>query len=257
MNSEPPRGVADAIDYSRVIAKFDPSSPLYDLKTTERYMRSLRPFLPTTSVDAILEIGPGNGLVLLALLREGFNAHGIDSDGELVRMALGRGIPVEHVRPSQTLDYLKNRRDKYALVYCFHVLEHISKAEQVDFLRAITASLMPGGHVVIEVPNGASPIASWHMHKDWTHVGFLTVESLEFLLDAAGLEIVRVGGAEPLVRVPRSRLADGVLAGMQKIARGISHTIQRIHFAAELGLRAGLRVPVGWAIIGVGRKCKP
>lgn len=64
--------------------------------------------------------------------------------------------------------------DKYDLVMCRHVLEHMDNvpATMEEFYRIAK----PGGHVIIEVPHFTHPEA----YRHWQHKHFFTLGSLDY-----------------------------------------------------------------------------
>src|SRR5262249_11276316 len=90
--------------------------------------------------------------------------------------------------------------DRFDAIVYADVLEHL--ADPLRVLRELNASLAPGGQVVISIPNVAhlwvrlSLLAGRFEYRDRgildrDHLRFFTQRSLQSLLTAAGLAIVR------------------------------------------------------------------
>jgi hypothetical protein len=136
-----------------------------------------------------------------------------------------------------------------------HVLEHISVDKQISFLAAVQKALKPNGVVVCEVPNADSPVAMHYRYSDWTHKCLFSVESLKFILSLAAFKNILVFGARPSVVSPRSYSVNIAMRVIKFCFAALSNTIQRIHLVAGFGIN-GLKLPVGFAIVGVGYKAK-
>lgn len=141
-----------------------------------------------------LDVGAGHGHLALALRRQwpGLKIEGIDlSDSVVAAQARGwldqgwRGTLEAH-GPS-----LEGRFDVASL---FHCLEHVP--DQAAELRAVAATVKPGGHVIVEVPNPDFRFAAlmgryWFPWFQPQHQHLLRLDGLRTLARGAGLEIVR------------------------------------------------------------------
>src|SRR5690349_12880734 len=87
--------------------------------------------------SSILDLGCGDGSLLLALRQRGFsNLMGVDVSGEQVDAA--RSLDVGTIVESTVHDYLEKVPDNaYDMVIAFDVIEHFSKDELVDLLGHI------------------------------------------------------------------------------------------------------------------------
>jgi len=177
-----------------------------------------------------LEIGPGKGEILHWLVQRGYQVRGVDVSSEVVDFC-NRSLPgcVEHA--SDTEEWLNSHPAEYDVVLMLHVLEHIPKRHVVSMLCAIRKALRPGGRLLIEVPNMGNPLVGLNMrYADWTHeVGF-TVESLRYVVLAAGFPGVVV---RPIELPP-----DRWYRFLQKAAQRMLALALRI-----VGLAVGVRSP--------------
>jgi 2-polyprenyl-3-methyl-5-hydroxy-6-metoxy-1,4-benzoquinol methylase len=146
----------------------------------------------------VLEIGCGMGRVLLMLREQGYeNLTGVDIDESQAGTAKKEGL---RVYQTDANDFLRDGSEKFDAVYCFDVLEHIEKEDQLPLLKLINSRLADGGFVVIRVPNALSPTSMYFRYIDFTHCISYTTYSLSFLLRNAGLHYitVRAERQEPL-----------------------------------------------------------
>lgn len=74
------------------------------------------------------------------------------------------------------------------------VLEHLSKNEALQVLKAIYHHLNPQGKVIIRVPNLTNPFNSHIHYGDFSHeIGF-TTKSLQQVLQVTGFNVLAVKG---------------------------------------------------------------
>jgi O-antigen chain-terminating methyltransferase len=158
-------------------------APVEEIRERQRpYVELLRGHEP------VLDVGCGRG-ELLALLREaGVDARGIDADGDMVAFARGEGLDVEQ---ADLFDALESSRELGA-VTALQVVEHLPPPLLTRFLELAHAALRPGGLLVAETINPASPAALRHYFADLTHAQPLVPETLELLARHAGFPHVEI-----------------------------------------------------------------
>src|SRR5690606_8073154 len=123
--------------------------------------------------------------------------HALDM-AESIEEAERRGW-VDQAYRGQVHEYADELAGKFDVVSMHHYLEHTidPRAE----LQTVTRFLKPGGHLLIEVPNGHSPMARlwrslWFHWVAPQHLHFLPRHNLEAELAALGFEIVERQGHE-------------------------------------------------------------
>lgn len=130
----------------------------------------------------ILEIGCNRGYLLKILNDHGYvNLTGIDlspSDLEYAaKLNTGAKLKCE-----DAFAHLGDHHEFYSLIIIKAVLEHIPKTQVAELIAAMKKSLVPGGTLLIDVPNMDWLFATHERYMDFTHeVGF-TKESLGQLL---------------------------------------------------------------------------
>jgi len=139
--------------------------------------------LPSDKKANILDIGCGNGNVLYALRKRGYqNLHGIDLDEEVVKFVKRHGIPCEK---TNIIGYKPN--EKYDFILMNHIMEHLPKKEVIPLLSYIRTSLLnPKGKIVIRVPNAQAYTGCYWAYEDFTHETLYTTGSLDYVLRSAG-----------------------------------------------------------------------
>jgi SAM-dependent methyltransferase len=171
--------------YGPAVTRF--LNALYNLRVS--HWARLKP-----SGGSVLEIGCGSGLMLAAFRRRGWRVLGIERNeaaAEIGRQAFHVEIvssPIEALPPEARFD----------LILMFQVLEHIG--DPVGLLRECAKRLLPGGHLVANVPNFSSwqsnfAGANWFHLDVPRHLNHFTPETLESALERGGLRLTHLSFA--------------------------------------------------------------
>jgi SAM-dependent methyltransferase len=140
--------------------------------------------LPRLKAEArVLDVGAGTGRFLVALERAGYRARGLDP--------VGSGPRVERT----TLEDADLPRAAMDAVVFWHVLEHLD--DPAGALERARHTLVPGGALVLAVPNGASLQARlggerWFQRDIPRHAVFFTERGVRSLLERSGFSVVAV-----------------------------------------------------------------
>jgi len=98
----------------------------------------------------ILEVGVGEGNFLQLARNSGLDVEGVELNPKGAQRARDQGFQVHEL----TLEELSQNSNKRFDVICsFQVLEHVS--DPAGFLRGMLGMLLPGGRLVLSVPNAA------------------------------------------------------------------------------------------------------
>jgi len=155
----------------------------------------LRGWLPLDQEANILELGCGEGHLLAVFKRWGYRqVRGIDFRHEAVAFCQTRGLDAE---VADVRTYLKGRSGEFQLIIALDVLEHLSLEEGLMLLENIYQALCPGGAVILQVPNLASPFGGAIYFGDLTHRTGFTETSIRQLLGLGGFAQVEVRPAGP------------------------------------------------------------
>ena len=141
-----------------------------------------------------LDFGSGSGEFILAMLEEGFDAHGFEP-GRLYS-AYARQRLGERIRGGrwQDLDY----GPRFDLVTSFHVFEHLS--DPVGAFKAAASWVKPGGLVYIEVPDAVTGFESGgFMSLHFAHVLGFNAHSLMLAAAKAGLTPIHHASSTEIV----------------------------------------------------------
>ena len=138
-------------------------------------------FFPADKNAHILDIGIGNGEMLHLLNDCGYNnAEGVDISPSTINACKARGYKCTLVE--NTVDFLKQNKNKFALISVFHVIEHISKEDIIPLICACREALTDDGILLLETPNMASYDAVYMRYADFTHITGYAKSSLKQML---------------------------------------------------------------------------
>jgi 2-polyprenyl-3-methyl-5-hydroxy-6-metoxy-1,4-benzoquinol methylase len=132
--------------------------------------------------ETILDYGFGHGYMLRTLKNLGYkNLYGAEINNEMLDKIKFYEIKVFDLNTEK----IELKFDKIILS---HVIEHISKAEVIDFLKNIKSLLKEGGSLIITTPNAQSVTGSYWLFSDFTHEWLYTTGSIEYILTSAGFK---------------------------------------------------------------------
>jgi len=181
------------------------SATLRDMPKRARvFDQHFRTFLPRDRSARIADLGCGPGTLLWWLQQRGFaDAQGVDASPE--QIAAAHDLGVAFAQEGDIFAFLKDQ-PAFDLLFARDVIEHFDKQAVFDLLAAALAGLKPGGRLVLQVPNGASPYAGRVRYGDFTHELSFTSGSMAQLLLAIGYTDVSVGPWRPGISGLKSRL---------------------------------------------------
>jgi SAM-dependent methyltransferase len=147
---------------------------------------------PRPAEVKLLDIGCGTGTLIGILKNRGFSVLGLDFSAEASKLAmLENGVKVV----VGSLEDAKFPDRSFDIVTLFHVMEHLP--EPGEMLQEVKRILVPGGRVVLQVPN----IDSWQRKifgPYWygldipRHVIDYSPSSMTRLLEKSGFELTRI-----------------------------------------------------------------
>lgn len=159
--------------------------------------------LPENREAPVLDVGCGTGQFLRYLELQGYRqAEGLELSPQQAAEARKRVALRVHVGDAAA--FLAERRGRYAAITLNDVLEHVPKAQILEFLQALKAGLRPDGVLVINVPRALGLTTAYARYIDFTHELVFTEMSLRQVLLMAGFREVRfVPERWPLKWTPR------------------------------------------------------
>ena len=239
-----------ALNYERYYRRWKPETPEAERSAKKHVMEGLSGLLPPDKSLPLLDMGCGSGLILEALVQEGYRgAEGVDRCEALVREAQAKGLKVTG---QEVLPFLLSHEGEFGAVLAFDLLEHLPREEQIPVVEAVKEALRPGGVFLCTVTNANSALASRWRYNDWTHTCSFTEHSLDFLLFHGGFPNPQVLPWES-VKPPSFRWFSK-RATFRWILRSLFRFKRRLLFAAELGWPEGGKIPLSLGLLGVARR---
>jgi 2-polyprenyl-3-methyl-5-hydroxy-6-metoxy-1,4-benzoquinol methylase len=165
-------------------------------KAGRAFDRHFAALLPQDKEAAILDAGCGVGLLVNWLQARGYEkARGIDTSPDVVRMA--QQIGIRNVERQDLMDLLGREFEAYDAIFMRDVLEHMPKEAVLRVLDGVFGLLKPGGRLILQVPNGGSPVVGRVLYGDFTHETAFTDTSLTQILRTCGFEAPGFKGSDP------------------------------------------------------------
>jgi 2-polyprenyl-3-methyl-5-hydroxy-6-metoxy-1,4-benzoquinol methylase len=122
------------------------------------YKVNFLPRIPERRDAAILVVSCGPGYLVKMLVDAGYtNVLGIDSDPAKVAHATNRGLPC---RVETGFEFLEASPQAFDVIVCEQELNHLTKAEMIEWLVLCRKALRANGTLVVYGLNGANPITA-------------------------------------------------------------------------------------------------
>jgi SAM-dependent methyltransferase len=226
----------NSILYSEVMLTPEPQAYATAIRR-KNYLRVLREVAPK---GAFLEIGPGNGEMLTVAKEAGFPSMDIaDIDAGVVERirAWHPEVSAHYVEVGTPLSAVLGAK-RFACIVACHVFEHIPQDQRLTVLKECHAMLIPGGALVLELPNPLCPLGGWANYlADPTHQLPMSSSGLCKLMFLAGFSSVNAGSVRPVVSLIRLM---GVLRWTLSVGIG--------WLANALGRSSDVRAPAYYVI---------
>jgi O-antigen chain-terminating methyltransferase len=170
----------------------------------EPYVELLREHGP------VLDVGCGRGELLQLLRDAGVEARGVDADADMAAYARGEGLDVQHEDLFAALAATPD--SSLGAITALQVVEHLPPAALLRFLTEALRALRPGGLLVAETINPATPAALRHYFADLTHSQPLVPDTLELLARQAGFGETEIRFMNEPEQHPDRRISEQLFA---------------------------------------------
>ncbi|MBP8624124.1 MAG: class I SAM-dependent methyltransferase [Methanothrix sp.] len=174
------------------------------------YMLFVKPLKAIYEDRKVVDLGCGRGEWLELMEEEGFEAHGVDLDEEMLTACQSAGLSATK---EDAVEHLKKLPDESAVVVSgFHIIEHIPFDSLQILVHEAFRVLKPGGLLILETPNPENMIVSMtEFYLDPTHQNPIPPALLYFLVEYYGfarIKIVRLNESIPISDSKEPRLMD-------------------------------------------------
>jgi O-antigen chain-terminating methyltransferase len=162
-------------------------------------------------VGPAVDLGAGRGEWVEFLTGHGFDAYGVDVNGDMAAAAAQRGLNIE---VGDILDHVRTLApNTIGAISMFHVAEHLDFEALVGVIRSSALALADGGVLIVETPNPTNlQVGSAAFYLDPTHIKPIHPNLLEFVFAESGLTDVTVHylnrGPQPPLQVPLALKGD-------------------------------------------------
>lgn len=143
----------------------------------------------------VLDVGFGRGEFLELLKNENIPSIGIDTSKEFVDIGKEKGFKVFQ---EDVIKFLKETNMNFSNITAFHVIEHLSLEEQIEFVKEAFQKLEEKGKLIIETPNPKFIEAFSNFYIDPTHKKPLPPETLIFFFEYFGFKNIKLLYLHPI-----------------------------------------------------------
>jgi SAM-dependent methyltransferase len=152
-----------------------------------RQLTLIQPFLPGTGC-AILEIGPGLGVLAELFMQKGYcNYTAVEPNVTMRAHLVERGIRSKSYR----IPLIDEEDHTYDLIILSHVFEHLDGTSEARiFMREAQRVLQPGGHLCIISPDYLH-LREDFFNVDYTHSNITTLRRTIQLFRDNGFRVVK------------------------------------------------------------------
>ncbi len=171
------------------------------------YVELIENHLGTHASVQALDLGCGDGVFLQLLQEKGWNAIGVDKNHVMIEQAIAQGLQAQE---QDLFEFLtETKHDSLTVLTAFQVIEHLKPASLNQLLRESMRVLQPGGLVLFETINPKTIGAHKWFHMDLTHEKLILPETLSWLCESIGFEVIEWKGIHPVEAESRLENPDG------------------------------------------------
>ncbi|TAE27306.1 MAG: methyltransferase domain-containing protein [Cytophagales bacterium] len=183
-------------------------NPFLFLAETEDTYWAIYDYLKNQSTDTdakILEVGCGLGYLTYALVKEGFNAEGVDISHKAVDEAIKRYGA--YYSQADIYQLAQNPLKQYDIIILTEVIEHVP--DPVGFINSLTKLLLPKGRILVTTPNKHSVVSHekyWDTELPPVHLWWLSEKSFVCISDKLSLNVRFADFTKYQVKIKQERV---------------------------------------------------
>lgn len=186
----------------------------------------IRPLLPQRLDSRIVDLGCGHGSLIFCLKCWGYsNVCGVDISQEQIVLAQEKGV--QEVVCGDLYEFLRSKKESIDVVLLMDVIEHLNRRELFSLFDDIREALVPGGMVLMHVPNALGLFGMAIRYGDITHENAFAPKSMRQCLSVSGFTDVVIREDRPVVH--------GVTSFFRRLTWDTLTLPFRIIYAAESG----------------------
>ncbi len=154
------------------------------------YRVNILPHIPGQKDSDILVVSCGPGYLVKLLGDQGYTSVlGIDSDPDKIKHAEKRSLPC---RVEEAFPFVSGKAQAFDVIICEQELNHLTKGDQIEFLKLCHLAMRKNGTLIVYGLNGANPITGAEaLSQNIDHFNTFTEYSLKQTLELAGFREIR------------------------------------------------------------------
>ena len=175
---------------------------------------------------SVLDIGCGRGEFLELLKENGIKAFGIDSNRQMVKRCLDKGLEVEH---ADAISYLKNYQGSFGNIFLSMIVEHLDFKDIFTIISTAWGKTEKDSVILIETINPNSFYAQSKTYViDPTHINLVSPETLSYTFQKVGFRDLRIIYKSPVPKEQRLKFMKHQISNkeLDKIIRKINDNLK-------------------------------
>ncbi|MFA4994366.1 MAG: class I SAM-dependent methyltransferase [Bdellovibrionales bacterium] len=159
-------------------------------KKIRRSLRRIKRMIRLTSGNRFLDVGCNYGFAVMAALRLGLDARGIDIDGAAIEN--NKKVIGGYLFSATSVEEYAAQGHKVDMLYTSEVIEHVPNPDA--FVKSLSTLLAPGGILYLTTPDAghfAVPrrLETWKEIMPPEHITYFTRRGLTHLFEKHGLKV--------------------------------------------------------------------
>lgn len=175
---------------------------------------------------SVLDIGCGRGEFLELLKENGIKAFGIDSNRQMVKRCLDKGLEVEY---ADAISYLKNYQGSFGNIFLSMIVEHLDFKDIFTIISTAWEKMEKDSVILIETINPNSFYAQSKTYViDPTHINLVSPETLSYTFQKVGFRDLRIIYKSPVPKEQRLKFMKHQISNkeLDKIIRKINDNLK-------------------------------